>query len=99
MAALHVVGIDFKHRLCEHPCLPCGTDVLVSLLRGCLLRSFAHQNASGEGTCRLSVKHIFVEFLAVAVWNLMVDERVVVHHLVLVGYGAAVEHTLRALAT
>ena len=32
MTAFHIIGIYLEHRLGEHPCLTCGTDILVAHL-------------------------------------------------------------------
>ena len=58
----------------------------------------AHKHLSGEGSHSLFVEHILVQLVALAAAHLMVDERVVVHVLLLVGDDASREVTLRTFA-
>ena len=44
VAALHVVGIDFKLRLCVHPGVAGGAKVAVGLLRRGMLGPRSHQD-------------------------------------------------------
>ena len=97
MGALHVVGIDLKHRLGEHPCLLGGTEVLVGHLRFRLLGSMLHQYPSGKGPRSLIIEHVFIEFVRSAVGGTVCDERVVVYILLFVGNNAAVAMTLSSL--
>ena len=98
VGALHVVGIDLEHRLGIHACGLGHHEVLVALVRLRLLRVVAHQYATGEGADGMLVEHVFVELVRHAVAHLMVDERVVVDMLALVGDDAAVAPALGALA-
>ena len=95
---LHVVGVDLKHGLRVHTRRLGHAEVLVGLLRGGLLGSMAHQHTTGEGTHGMSIEHIFIELMRVAMAHLMVDERIVVHTLAFVGYDTAVAPTLSPFA-
>ena len=58
----------------------------------------AHQHTAGKGSARLVVEHIFIEFVARAMTHLVVDERIVVHHLVFVGNHTTIAEALGSLA-
>ena len=60
MRALHVIGIYLQHRLGKHPCLTCGAEVLVYLVRRSLLCSMAYKNLSCESSHGIVTKHIFI---------------------------------------
>ena len=60
VAALHVVGVDFQHRLGVHACLGGADEVGIGLLRLGLLCFLAHEDTSGKGACALLVHHIFI---------------------------------------
>lgn len=83
--ALHVVGIYLKHGLGVHVCLLGCAEVPVRLLRLCLLGAMPDEHFPGEGTYRLVVEHVFVELVACAMAHLVVNERIVVDVLLLVG--------------
>ena len=63
-----------------------------------MLRAVAHEHSACEGSRRLVVEHVLVEFVTRAVRHLVIYQRVVVHVLCLVGYHAAVAPALCALA-
>ena len=86
MGALDVVGIDFEHRLGIHAGRVCGTQVGIRLLGNGLLRPLANEHPAGKGTQCLTVEHVLIEFRALAVGHAVVDERVVVDVLLLVGH-------------
>ena len=60
MTAFHIIGINLEHGLGEHPCLACGTDILVAHLRRGFLCTVAHEHPTGECTGGLLVEHIFI---------------------------------------
>ena len=62
-----------------------------------LLRPLSHEHLACKGTCSLVVEHILIEFLAVAVSGLMVNQGVVIHMLLLIGDDTSVEHTAGSL--
>lgn len=98
MRTFHVVGINLQHRLGEHTRLFRGTEVLVTLFADGLLGIFAHQHPSCKSTGSLLVEHILIEFVTGAMTYLMVDERVVVHMLRLVGNDTTVAEAFRSFA-
>ena len=94
MRAFHVVGVYLKHRLGVHSGCLCGAKVLVYFFTDSLLCSMTHENTTCERSSRLVVEHILVELVTRTVAHLMVDERVVVDVLCLVGYHATVAPAL-----
>ena len=48
VVTLHVVGINFKHRLRKGTCPGRSTKVCIRLLRSCLLRSRCHIHLTGK---------------------------------------------------
>ena len=98
VGALHVVGIDFEHRLGVDAGRVGGAEVVVGFFRRSLLGVLAHQDPSGEGADGLVVGHALVEFAARAGGCNVVDERVVIDVLALVGHHASVHRDFRTLA-
>lgn len=85
MVALHVVSIYLKHRLGVHVCLLSGAEVLVGFLRDSLLSTMADEYLSCKSADRLVVEDVLIQLVAGAMADHMVDERVVVDMLLLVG--------------
>ena len=98
MTATYVVGIDFQHRLRVHAGRTRGTEIGISLLAHGLLCSLAHQHLAGKGSYGTVIEHVLVEFARLTIRNLMVDERIVIDTLHLVGNDAAVRCHLAAFA-
>ena len=98
MRTLHVVGINLQHWLGEHAGLLGGTKVLVGFLRYRLLGTMANQHTTGECSTSLIIEYILVKLVAGAMTYLMVDEGIVIHHLVLIGNHATIQEALCTLA-
>ena len=99
MAALHVVGVDFQLRLGVHAGFAGGAEVAVGLLRVGVLRAGTHQDEPGESARGLVVEHVLEELVRRAAGHGVVNARVVVHVLVLVGDGHAAEVDFSPLAS
>ena len=97
MRAFHVISIYLEHRLGVHSGSLGVAKVLVYLFADSLLRSVTHEYTTCERSRRLVVEYILVEFVTRTVAHLMVDERVVIDVLCLVGYHAAVAPALGTL--
>ena len=63
VSALHIVGIDLKHGLCEHTRRLRGAKILVGHLRIRLLTVLANMDQSGKSADRLTIEHVFVELV------------------------------------
>ena len=96
MGTLHVIGIDFKHGLCEHPRRLRSAKILVGHLRGRLLGIMGHKDLSGKSSDGFSIEHVFVEFLTGAMGHTMGNQRIVIYMLPLVGYHTTVARTFFA---
>lgn len=66
VVTLHIVGIDFEHRLAVGMGRRCGADVGICLLRLRFLRPFSHIDFACKGTRAMVGKHVLVEHVAVA---------------------------------
>ena len=94
MRAFNVIRVYLEHRLGVHSGCLCGAKVLVYFFTDSLLCSVTNEDTTGKRSRRLVIKYILVEFVTRTVAHLMVDERVVVDVLCLVGYHAAVAPAL-----
>ena len=97
MTALHIIGIYLQHGLGIHAGSTCRAEVGICLLAHGLLGTLAHQDSSSESSHCTVVQHILIQLAAGAMSHLMVNERIVVHTLHLVGNNTSVEHHLGAL--
>ena len=82
MATLHVVGINFQLRLCEHACVVAHHDVRIALISVRLLRINVNINLSIEHPFSVVEQYAFVKLIAVTIRNLMVNERMIIDHLI-----------------
>ena len=96
VVTLHVVGIDFEHRLRIGMGLRGGADIGVHLLRGRLLGSRAHKHFSRIGADAFSVEHIFIKEVGRTARRLMVNEDIIIHALLAVCHHSAIGHDRRA---
>ena len=98
MAALHVIGIYLQLGLCIHVRIASETQVTVGLLRDGLLCVGAYEHFACKDSCRLLIKNILVEFVAVAVACLVVHNGAVVGVLALVAYDKSIDVSFCSLA-
>ena len=98
MRTLHIIGINLQHRLGEHTGGLGSAKVLVGFLRSGLLGTMANQHATSESATSFIIEHILVKFVAGAMAYLMIDERIVIYHLVLVGDNTTIQEALSSLA-
>ena len=98
MRTLHIIGINLQHRLGEHTGCLRSTEVLVGFLRNSLLGTMTNQHSTGKSTTCLTIEHILIKLVAGTMTHLMIDERIVVNHLVLVGNHTTIAEALSSLA-
>ena len=98
MRTFHIVGINLQHRLGEHTGCLCSTEVLVGFLRSSLLGTMTNQYSAGKSTTSLTIEHILIKLVAGTMTHLMIDERIVIYHLVLVGNHTTIAEALSSLA-
>lgn len=98
MRTLHIIGINLQHRLGEHTGCLRSTEVLVGFLRNSLLGTMTNQYSAGKSTTCLTIEHILIKFVAGTMTHLMIDERIVINHLVLVGNHTTIAEALGSLA-
>lgn len=96
VVTLHVVGIDFEHRLRIGMGLRGGADIGVHLLRGRLLGSRAHKHFSRIGADAFSVEHIFIKEVGRTARRLMVNEDIIIYALLAVCHHGSVGNDRRA---
>src|SRR3712207_7677267 len=61
MGTLHVIGVDFQHRLGVHTGGIGSYTILIGFLTDGLLRIMTHQNTAGNSTGGVIVAHIFIK--------------------------------------
>ena len=98
VCTLHIVSIDLQHRLGEHAGCLRSTEVLVGFLRNSLLGTMTNQYSTGKSTTCLTIEHILIKLVAGTMTHLMIDERIVINHLVLVSNHTTIAETLSSLA-
>ena len=90
MGTLHIVGINLQHGLRVHVGGLRGAEVLVGFLTDGLLRFLPDEHTTSKGSHRIVVENVFIKLVTCAMWGLMIDERIVVYVLFLIGHHAAV---------
>ena len=98
MRTLHIIGINLQHRLGEHAGCLRSTEVLVGFLRNSLLGTMTNQYSTGKSTTCLTIEYILIKLVAGTMTHLMIDERIVINHLVLVGNHTTIAEALSSLA-
>ena len=98
MRTLHIIGIYLQHRLGEHTGSLGGTKILISFLRCCLLSTMTYQHTTSKGSSGLTIEYIFIKFIAGTMSHLMINECIVIHHLILIGNDTTIAETFCSLA-
>ena len=96
MRAFHVVSVDFKLRLGVDDGVFRKQQVLVALLRICLLGVLADDDLAVEDSGRGAVEHALIKLAAGAVRLGVVDGRVTVHVLAAADHVKAVKRAFGA---
>ncbi len=94
----HVIRKDFQLRLGVDSRVRRQQHRLIGLLGVGFLRILAHENFAVEYASRLAVQNAFVQFVAVAVRQGMVNRRVVIYQLLVFGMIHAIQRTFDAFA-